>query len=84
MTNRPPNQLYKKWINERRHVVVDASLVPNIMRQVNQTTDSVEESWWSRLFQRMEESWTARCVACGGALAVGCVPFILAVQVASL
>jgi hypothetical protein len=80
MTDKP----YEKWLYERREVSPPATLVDQVMGQVAEFERRRRDLWWLRVVQRIEQSRTARWAVCGGALAVGCLPFIVLARAAQL
>ena len=80
MTDRP----YEKWLAERREVSPPAKMADQIMSQVAELERWRRDLWWVRLVQRIEQSRAARWAVCGGALAVGCLPFVFLARAAQL
>ena len=80
MTENP----YEQWLAERRAATPPATLADQIMSQVAQLERQRRDIWWLRLVQRIEHSRAARFAVCGGALAVGCLPFVFLAHVAQL
>ena len=80
MTDRP----YEKWLAERREVSPRAPLADQIMSQVAELECQCRDLWWLRVVQRIEQSRAARWAVCGGALAIGCLPFVFLARVAQL
>jgi hypothetical protein len=76
--------LYEQWLAERRKVSPPATLADQIMSQVAEIERQRRDAWWLRVVQRIEQSWTARWAVCGGALAIGCLPFVFLARVAKL
>ena len=76
------DQLYEKWLAERRDVSPPATLADQIMSQVSELERQRRDIWWLRLVWRIERSRAARWAVCGGALAVGCLPFVFLAHVA--
>ena len=82
MTEKP----YEKWLAERREVAPPTTLADQIMSQVAELERLRRDLWWWRLVQRIEQFRAARWAVCGGALAIGGLPFVFllrAAQVAS-
>ena len=75
---------YEKWLAEHRKVSPPAILTDQIMGQVAELECQRRDLWWIRVVQRIEQSWASRWAVCGGALAVGCVPFVLLLRAAQL
>jgi hypothetical protein len=80
MTDRP----YEKWLAERRVVSVPATMADQIMSQVAELERRRRDVWWLRVVQRIEQSRAARWAVYGGALSIGCLPFVFLVHVAQL
>ena len=80
MTDRP----YETWLAERREVSPPATLADPIMSQVAELERLRRDIWWLRVVQRIEQSRAARWVVYGGALAIGCLPFVFFARVAQL
>jgi hypothetical protein len=80
MTDNP----YEKWLAERREVSPPATLADEIMSQVTELERRRRGLLWLRVVQRIEQSRAARWAVCGGALAVGCLPFVFLARVAQL
>ena len=78
------DQLYEKWLAERRDVSPPATLADQIMSQVAELERQRRTLWWLRMVQRIEQSRAARWAVCGGALAVGCLPFVVLARAAQL
>ena len=78
------DRLYEKWLAERREVSPPATLADQIMSQVKDLERQRRDIWWLRVVQRIEQSRAARWAVCGGALAVGCLPFVFLVRAAQL
>jgi hypothetical protein len=82
MTDTP----YEKWLAERRGVSPPATLADQIMSQVAEAELERQRRnlWWLRVIQQIEQSRAARWAVCGGALAVGCLPFVFLAHAAQL
>ena len=80
MTEKP----FEQWLAERREVSSPATLTDQIMSQVAELERLRRDIWWLRLVQRIEQSRAARWAVCGGALAIGCLPFVVLAHVAQL
>ena len=80
MTDQP----YEKWLAERREVSPPATLADQIMSQVANIERLRRDIWWLRVVQLIERSRAAQWAVCGGALAVGCLPFVFLVRAAQL
>ena len=79
MTDTP----YEKWLVERREVSPPATLADQIMGQVAELECLRRDFWWLRMVQLIEHS-RARWAVCGGALAVGSLPFVVLARAAQL
>ncbi|QEG37613.1 hypothetical protein [Bythopirellula goksoeyrii] len=83
MTDTPyEDEPYERWLVECREVTPPATLAVQIMCQVAELDRQRQDIWWLRLFQRIEYSRAARWAVCGGALAVGGLPFVILAHVA--
>jgi hypothetical protein len=80
MTDSP----YEKWLAERRDVSPPATLADQIMTQVADLERQRRDLLWLRMVQLIERSRAARWAVCGGALAVGSLPFVVLVRAAQL
>ena len=80
MTHQP----YEQWLAERRDVVPPVALADQIMSQVAELERQRRALWWLRVVQTVERSRAARWAVCGGALAVGCLPFVFLARAAQL
>jgi hypothetical protein len=80
MIDRP----YEKWLAEHRDVSPPATMADQIMSQVANVERQRRDIWWLRLVWRIERSWAARWAVCGGALAIGCLPFVFLLRAAQL
>jgi hypothetical protein len=80
MTHNP----YDRWLAERRQVSPPAALADQIMDQVAALERQRRDLWWLRVVQRIEQSRAARWAVCGGALAIGCLPFVFLARAAQL
>ena len=80
MTDRP----YEKWLAERREVSPPATLADQIMSQVANMERQRRGILWLRVVQRIEQSRAARWAVCGGALAIGSLPFVFLAHAAQL
>ena len=75
---------YEKWLAKRREVSPPTKLADQIMSQVAELEPQRRDLWWLRVVQRIEQSRAARWAVCGGALAVGCLPFVFLVRATQL
>ena len=73
---------YKHWLAVRREASPRADLTDQIMSQVAEMERQRHGSWWLLLVQQIERRRVARWAVCGGALAVGVLPFLLLAHVA--
>jgi len=80
MTDKP----YEKWLEERREVSPPATLADQIMSQVAEMERQRRVLWWLRMVQLIEQSRAARWAVCGGALAIGSLPFVFLARAAQL
>jgi hypothetical protein len=80
MTDKP----YEQWLVKCRDVAPPVSLADRIMGQVANLERQRQNIWWLRLILRIEQSRVARWAVCGGALAVGALPFFFLAYVAQL
>jgi len=71
MTDKP----YDEWLAKRRNVSPPATLADEIMSHVANLERQRQHVWWLRLIQWIEQSRAARWAVCGGALAIGGLPF---------
>ena len=78
MTDKP----YAQWLAKRRDVSPPATLADQIMCQVAELERQRRDIWWLRLVQRIERLRAARWAVCGGALAIGGLPFVFLAHVA--
>lgn len=78
MTENP----YDQWLAKCREVSASATLADRIMSQVAAMERQRRSFLWLRLVQRIECSRASRWAVCGGALAIGCLPFVFLAYVA--
>lgn len=78
MTDKP----YEQWLAKGRNVSPPASLADQIMSRVANLERQQREIWWLLLILRIEHSRAARWAVCGGALAIGGLPFFFLAYVA--
>ena len=78
MTEHP----YEQWLAKCRATSAPAALADRIMSQVAKMEHQRRSLWWLRLVQRIERSRASRWAVCGGALAIGCSPFVFLAHVA--
>ena len=76
------DDFYSQWLAERRELFPPPTFTDQIMNQVVELERRRQSIWWLRLIQRVEHSRTGRWAVCGGALAVGSLPFVFLAQVA--
>ena len=84
MTDQPnePNP-YEDWLSARREVSPPANLSDQIMCQVKEWEQQRQGIWWLVLAERIEHRPFARWAVCGGALAVGVLPFLFLARASS-
>jgi hypothetical protein len=75
---------YEKWRADRRKVSPPTTLADQIMSHVAELERQRRDVWWLPVVQRIEESRAARWAVYGGALAIGCLPFVFLARVARL
>jgi hypothetical protein len=80
MTDKP----YDEWLAKRRNVSPPASLTDQIMGHVAKVERQRQNIWWLLLIQSIEHSRPLRFAVCGGALAIGGLPFFFLAYVAQL
>jgi hypothetical protein len=80
MTDKP----YEQWLAERRDVSPPATMADQIMSQVANMERQRRDLLWLRMVQLIERSRAARWAVCGGALAVGSLPFVVLLRAAQL
>jgi hypothetical protein len=80
MTENP----YEQWLAKCRDVSAPATLADRVMSQVANMERQRRSLWWLRLVQHIERSRPSRWAVCGGALAVGGLPFVFLAHVARL
>jgi hypothetical protein len=80
MTNTP----YERWLTERRAASAPATLADAIMCHVTELERQRRALWWLCMVQRIEQSRAAQWAVCGGAMAIGCLPFVFFARVAQL
>jgi len=78
MTDKP----YEQWLAKSRNVSPPASLVDQVMSQVANLERQRRAIWSLRLIQRIEHSRALRWAVCGGALAIGGLPYVFLAYVA--
>jgi hypothetical protein len=79
MTDKP----YEQWLAERRDARPPAAMADQIMVQVAELERLRRDLWWLRMVHLIEHS-RARWAVCGGALAVGLLPFVVLARAAQL
>jgi hypothetical protein len=67
---------YEQWLAKSREVTAPSTMADQIMIQVVNIERQRRAIWRLRLIQRIERSRAARWAVCGGALAVGGLPFV--------
>jgi hypothetical protein len=73
---------YEQWLARCREATAPPALTDRIMSQVAHMEHQRQSLWWLRVVQRIERSRASRWAVCGGALAIGCVPFVFLAHVA--
>jgi hypothetical protein len=73
---------YEQWLAKCRQVSAPAALADQIMSQVARMERQRRSLWWLRLVQWIERSRASRWAVYGGALAMGCLPFVFLAYVA--
>lgn len=76
-------QQYQQWLAQRRDEHPPVGLADQIMDRVAEFECHRQDDWQSRLVQQIECSRAARWSVCGGALAVGVLPFLFFAYVPS-
>lgn len=85
MTHKPyADKPYERWLAERREVSPPETLANQIMSQVAKLERQRRDIWWLCLVQRIEQSRAARWAVCGGALAIGSLPFVFLTHVSQM
>ena len=74
---------YEQWLAERREDHPPAHLADQIMSHVMELERQRQNIWWLRLVQQIERSRVARWCVCGGALAIGSLPFFFFARASS-
>jgi len=83
MTDKSHDQeRYEQWLAKRREVCPPATLTDQIMSQVAELEQQRRDIWWLTLVQQIERTRSCRWAMCGGALAIGGVPFFFWAQAA--
>jgi hypothetical protein len=80
MTDQP----YDQWLAARREVSPPVTLAEQIMGRVANLERQRRGVWWLRLVWRIERSRACRWAVCGGALAIGILPFVFFAHAARL
>ena len=84
MTDKPTEQNpYEHWLAERREACPSANLSDQVMKQVVELERRRYDKWWLRLVERIERRRAARWAVCGGALAIGGLPYLFLALVPS-
>ena len=77
MTDKPSEQNpYEHWLATRREVCPPASLSDEVMSQVAELARQRNDVWWVQLVERIDRRRAARWAVCGGALAIGGLPYL--------
>ncbi len=77
------DQPYDEWLAKSRGVSPPATLADQVMSRIADLEQQRRSIWWLRLIQWIERSRAARFAVCGGALAIGGLPFLFLAYVAS-
>jgi hypothetical protein len=73
---------YEQWLAKCREASAPAALADRIMSQVANMEHQRRSLLWLRLVQWIERSRASRWAVCGGALAIGSLPFVFLAHVA--
>ena len=73
---------YEQWLAKCRESSAPAGMADRIMSQVANMEHQRRSLWWLRVIQRIERSRASRWAVCGGALAIGSLPFVFLAHVA--
>lgn len=73
---------YEQWLAKCREVTAPSTMADQIVSQVANLERQRQAIWWFRLIQLIEHSRPARWAVCGGALAIGGLPFVFLAYVA--
>jgi hypothetical protein len=76
------DDFYNQWLAQRRQELPPTNLADEIMKRVGELEQHQQATRWLRLVHRVEHSRAGRWAACGGALAVGSLPFLFLAYVA--
>ncbi len=84
MTDKPTEQNpYEHWLSERREACPPAALTDQIMNQVVEFEHRRQGVGWLLLVEQMERRRAVRWAVCGGALAIGVLPYLFLAHVPS-
>ena len=75
---------YEQWLAKCREASPPVTLADRIISQVVNMEHQRRSVWWLRVVQQIERSRASRWAVCGGALAIGCLPFLFLAHVAQL
>ena len=75
-------EFYRRWLAKRRELSPPATLTDQIMSRIAELEAQQRNIWWLYLVGRIEHSRAGRWAVCGGALAVGSLPFLFFAHVA--
>jgi hypothetical protein len=78
------DELYNQWLAQRRQELPPPNLPDEIMQRVGELEQHRQAVWWVRLLNRVERSRASRWAVCGGAMVVGCLPFLFLAYVAQV
>lgn len=73
---------FEHWLAERREICPPSDLSAQVMDQIVELEGRRHQIWSLLLIQRIERSRTARWAVCGGALAIGGLPYLFLAHVA--
>jgi hypothetical protein len=73
---------YEQWLAKCREASAPPALADRIMSQVARMEQERRSLLWLRLVQRIERSRASRWAVCGGAGAIGSLPFFFLAHVA--
>ena len=76
------DEFYRQWLADRRGLLPPPTFTDETMKRVEELERRRQSIWWLRLVQRLEQSRAGRWAACGGALALGSLPFVFLAYVA--
>lgn len=84
MTEKPTEQNpYEYWLAERREIAPPVNLSDQVMTRVMEFDRQRQNVWWLLLVEWIERRRLARWAICGGALAIGGLPYLFLAHVPS-